>query len=95
MRGLNLGLTLRPRADLTARLGLRALMSDYDTGETLLVPLPARDETLRSADLLVHWEPAPDWRVTPSIRYSANDSNVDIYEYRRTRYEVAVRYTFR
>ena len=95
LRGLNLGLTLRPRADLTARLGLRALMSKYDEGETLLVQLPARDETLRSADLLVHWEPAPGWRVTPSIRYSANDSNVDIYEYRRTRYEVAVRYTFR
>lgn len=103
LRGLNLGLTLRPRADLTARLGLRALMSEYDEGETFfeesdLLPteeLPARDETLRSADLLVHWEPAPGWRVTPSIRYSANDSNVDIYEYRRTRYEVALRYTFR
>ena len=94
LRGLNLGLTLRPRADLTARLGLRALMSEYDEGETLLIQLPARDETLRSADLLVHWEPAPGWRVTPSIRYSANDSNVDIYEYRRTRYEVALRYTF-
>lgn len=101
LRGLNLGLTLHPRADLTARLGLRALMSEYDEGETFFkdtgvqVELPARDETLRSADLLVHWEPAPGWRVTPSIRYSANDSNVDIYEYRRTRYEVALRYTFR
>jgi hypothetical protein len=95
LRGVNLGLTLRPRSNLTARLGLRALMSDYDKGETLLVPLPARDETLRSADLLVHWEPVPGWRVTPSVRYSANESNVDIYEYRRTRYEVALRYTFR
>ncbi|MFP4182339.1 MAG: tetratricopeptide repeat protein [Thiohalospira sp.] len=95
LHGLNLALTLRPRGDLVARLGLRALMSEYDEGETLLVQLPARDETLNSADLRLHWEPSPRWRVTPSIRYSANDSNVDIYEYRRTRYEVAVRYTFR
>lgn len=54
----------------------------------------ARDETYYSLELALDWRPRARWTFGPRLRHSSNDSNIDLYEYDRTVFQVRARYDF-
>lgn len=60
-------------------------------------PLFDRRRLDRQQDLIVglRYEPAPQWQVIPQIRYTRTASNVVLYDYDRTIFQISLRREFR
>lgn len=60
-------------------------------------PLFDRRRLDRQRDLIVglRYEPAPQWQVIPQFRYTGTASNVELYDYDRTIFQISLRREFR
>ncbi|MEF8793662.1 tetratricopeptide repeat protein [Thiohalorhabdus sp.] len=85
---LSLGFILHP--EWRVDLGGQVRRSDYDAEHQLF--LEAREETYYRAEMGVDWQPTRHWRVGPQVRYTANDANLTVYDYERTRAWLRLRY---
>jgi outer membrane protein len=56
--------------------------------------LTTRKDQQTNMGLGLHWTPAPQWRVTPQINYTAAKSNIVINDYSKTSASVAARRDF-
>ena len=88
--GANLGLTFAPEWRFTA--GVQYRRSEYGADNPLFDE--TREDDYYQAELNLHWQPNPNWRVGPHARFIDNDSNIDLFEYDREIYEFRVRYNF-
>jgi outer membrane protein len=76
----------------TSNLSLDYLSGEYDQPHPLFGEV--RDDSYRRAELEVSYRFNPQWRVLATISHMRNDSNIVIYQYRRTRAMLGVRYAF-
>lgn len=73
------------------------LQLDYSRGDYQAVhPLFAvtRQDSYLRAEVEVSYSISPDWRVLTSLSHLRNNSNLSLYQYRRNRGWVGVRYAF-
>jgi hypothetical protein len=93
MLGVRLGgqLNLRDNLDFVASIGRQR--GRYDK-ENVAFQATRRDKQFDAIAGLV-WRLDRSWSVRPQILYIRNDSNIPIYEYKRTDYSVTLRYDFR
>lgn len=84
------------RVGLAARLRLKTQAelqrSEYAAEHGIF--LETREEDYGAASAALEWRPGIHWTVRAELRYSENDSNVDLYDYERTLGELGVRYDF-
>jgi outer membrane protein len=73
-------------------LSLDYLNGEYDQQHPLFEEV--RDDSYRRAELEVSYRFNPQWRILATINHMRNDSNIAIYQYRRTRAMLGVRYAF-
>lgn len=76
---------------------MSTLSLDYQSGEyDERHPLFAqvRDDSFYRAELELSYRFNPQWRMLTTISHMRNESNIDIYQYRRTRGWIGVRYAF-
>lgn len=76
---------------------MSSLSLDYQSGEYAeRHPLFAqtRDDSFYRTELELSYRINPQWRVLTTLSYMRNESNIDIYQYRRTRGWIGVRYAF-
>lgn len=88
--GANLGLTFAPEWRFTA--GVQYRRSEYGADNPLFDE--TREDDYYQAELNLHWQPNPNWRLGPHARFIDKDSNIDLFEYDREIYEFRVRYNF-
>ena len=82
--------SISPRAAAYASIGYE--QRHYGGQEPFF--LTARSDRQLDLQLGVRYAYAPKWTITPSLSYLDNHSNVQIYKFDRTVFNVAVRYEF-
>ncbi len=90
--GLRLGGGMKLRHDMrlfgTASVELKdynGIQPDY---------LKSQDDLRHRIRVGLDYTPAPDWKVTPSISYTRNDSDIPLEDYERTLFSVTLRRDF-
>lgn len=73
-------------------LSLDYLSGDYDEAHPLFGEI--RDDSYRRAELELSYQFNMNWRAGVTLSHLRNDSNISIYQYRRTRGGIGVRYAF-
>lgn len=83
-------LALKESADLFASAGMLYRSDRAAYARSTLVAYG--NDHVSDATLGVSWRPARDWTVRPQVTYAENRSNVALSEYRRTEFNLTVRY---
>lgn len=78
--------------DWMSSLSLDYLGGDHDEPHPLFEVV--RDDNFQKAELELSYRVNPHWRLLAMLSYMRNDSNIAIYQYRRTRAMLGVRYAF-
>jgi len=65
---------------------------EYDERHPLFAQV--RDDSFYRAELELSYRFNPQWRMLTTLSYMQNKSNIEIYQYRRTRGWIGVRYAF-
>lgn len=90
--GLNAGLMLHPAPEWRVTTRAQYRRSNY-RGVNILLGDTRREDFYQAA-IEVDWMPTVNWRIGPSLQYSENDANLDLFEYDRTVFEIRARYSF-
>ncbi len=73
-------------------LTLDYLKGEYDAVHPLFRQV--RDDSYYRAELELNYSLSPQWRLLTSLSHLRNDSNISLYQYRRTRGWLGARYAF-
>ncbi len=90
--GLKGGISHAILPSLTGQLNAGYQHGAYDLSNALF-QVGRRDQLIEAGAGLV-WQFAKGWSFRPSVSYLQSNSNIAIYDYRRTDLSVALRYTF-
>lgn len=88
--GLVLGLSPAPEWRLTTRYQYRN--SEYGAENALFGE--TREDELHRIELDLYWQPTSSWRLGPHMRFADNDSNIELFDYDRSVFELRARYTY-
>ena len=61
---------------------------------SVLTSIGDRQDQAYRFTLGAHYRPVQNWRISPQISYSRNDSNADLSDTRRTSLSINIRYEF-
>ena len=90
--GLKAGLKHVINPELNASLNLGYQRGAYNTTNPLF--LVKRSDSLTEASAGLIWQVTKPWSIRPSISYFSSNSNIAIYNYKRTDVLLAARYAF-
>lgn len=90
--GLQTGVALNLNASNSLGIDLSYLSANYD-GKQLLFD-KKRSDNSASISLNYQYYIAKAWQIGAEIRHSNNDSNINIYKYQRTKYQIGAKYNF-
>lgn len=93
LRGIRIGLALAPLNSWT--VGASAVYQESRYREPDAVLLTTRDDRYAAAELLVSWAVTPAFSLRAELSGARNDSNLALYEYRRTTALIKGRYEIR
>lgn len=93
LRGARVALQHTLREDIAVYGSAGVQYGDYNKQNTAF--LTTREDWLYDAAVGLSWRVKDSWSVRPQVSYSKNDSNISIYEYKRTDASVTVRWDFR
>ncbi len=91
-RGLRLGLNWTPRLAQQFQLGVTVQQVEHDAVHPLFSVVREDDYAQVSLDWV--WRFRPQWSFSAGTSYSQNDSNIDIYTYKRSVLSLGCAYDF-
>jgi tetratricopeptide (TPR) repeat protein len=84
--------TIAEKLDANALLGYTLRRDDQEKARAELIAI-GRDKTFE-AGLGLSWRFMPAWSVRSAINYTRNNSNIDLYDYARTEFQIFLRRDF-
>ena len=90
--GLRLGLGWSPRPEHQLQLSMTQQQVEHDAIHPLFAVI--RDDDYAQVSLDWQWRYKPQWRFSFGASYSQNDSNIDIYTYKRSMQYLGCAYDF-